>query len=187
VVSAETSTLMDVQSSANLTVVTSASLTVQGPAADNLTLLAPFGGYVKGFLDIALHEEAKGGESVVGVSFARNETHYANLPLRIGDMSEDCDRALSNIKDTVSSTVAPNCTASVVSPLIAAAASSTGASAASLGLRFAVDTIIVDVAPCSVEVTVIVTQPIVLGPAGAFSVECHQGGIFNFEPKSQPV
>jgi len=181
-VSAEISSLTDIQSSPNLTVVSSASPTLRGPAVDNLSMLAPFGGYVSSFLDTALHEDAKGSESLLGVSYSRNETHYAHLPLRIGDMVGYCDRALSEIEGAVSSTVTPNCTASVVSPLIAAAASTTAMKATASGFRFTVDATIVGVAPCAVEVTVIVSQANVPGPEGAFTVELQREGLVDFEP-----
>ena len=180
-VSAVIGTLTDVQTSAYLTVVTSATPATRGPAADNLSMLSPFGGYVTGFLDTALREEAKGGVRALGVSYSRNETHYVNLPVRIGDMAGDCVQALSDIKRAVSSTVPPNCTASIVSPLIAAVAMNPRAKATASGLRFAVDSTIVGVAPCSVEVTVTVGQANVMGPAGDFSVELQQETLVGFE------
>jgi len=181
VVSAEIRSLTDTQTSANLTVVTSASPALRGPAVENLSMLVPFGGYVNGFLDTALHEEEKGGESVIGVSYARNETHYANLPLRIGDMARDCDNAYSDIGHVISTTVPPNCTASAIFPLIAAASSSSSAMAMLSGLRLAVHSNIVRVAPCSVGVVAMVSQVNVLGPAGVFSVELQREGLFVFE------
>jgi hypothetical protein len=181
-VSVVISSLKDIQTSANLTVVTSATPALRGPAADNLSMLAPFGGYVLGLLDTALHEEAKGGEGVLGVSYFRNETHYVNLPVRITNMAGDCDQALSDIKGVVSSTVVPNCTASVVFPLIAAAAMSPSTEAGASGLRLAMDSTIVGVAPCSVDVTVTVSQVSVMGPAGNFRVELEGEVLAVFEP-----
>ena len=182
VVSAEISSLTDIQTSANLTVVTVATPSLRGPAADNLSMIAPFGGYVTGFLDTTLHEEARGSESVLGVSYVRNETHYANLPVRIRDMAEDCNLALSDIIGTVSSTVPPNCTISVVSSLIAAASVGPSTKAMASGFRFAVDATVADVAPCSVKVTVTVSQANAMGPAGDFSVELQQEAFVDFEP-----
>jgi len=179
-VSAEISSLTDVQVSANLKVVTSASPALRGPATDNLSMLAPFGGYVAGFLDTALHDEAEGGESALGVSYVRNDTHFVNLPVRIGDMAGDCDQALSDIKDVVSSTVPPNCTASFVSPLITAASTAQGTRAIASGFFFGAKSALVGAAPCSVEVTVSVGQARVMGPAGDFSVVMQQEGLFVF-------
>ena len=181
VVSAEISSLTDIQTSANLTVVTVATPSLRGPTADNLSMIAPFGGYVTGFLDTTLHEEARGSESVLGVSYVRNETHYANLPVRIWDMAEDCNQAVSDIKRAVSSTVPPNCTTSIVSSLIAAASVGPSTKAMASGFRFAVDSTIGDVAPCSVKVTVTVSQANAIGPAGDFSVELQQEAFVDFE------
>jgi len=180
-VSAAISTLKDVQTSANLTVVTSATPALRGPSADNLSMLAPFGGYVMGSLDTALHEEAKGGESTLGVSYFRNETHYVNLPARIEDMAGDCDQTLSDVRGVVSSTVESNCTASVFIPLIAAAAIPPSAEAVASGFRFAMESTIVGVAPCTVEVTVTVSQAKVMGLAGNFSVELRGEELVAFE------
>jgi hypothetical protein len=180
-VSIEISSLTDIQTSANLTVVTLAGPTLRGPAADNLSLLAPFGGYAQGFLDTVLHEESKGSESALGVSYLRDETHYANLPVRIGDMAGDCEQALSDIEAVASSTILTNCTASIVLPLIDAAAGGLNTKATASGFNFAVDSTIVGVAPCSVKVTVTVSQANVMGPAGAFRVELQDDALVDFE------
>jgi len=180
-VSAEISSLTDIETNANLTVVTSASLTLRGPAADNLSMLAPFGGYFQGFLDTTLHEEARGSEGALGVSYLRNETHYSNLPVRIGDMAGDCEQALSDIKGAVSSTALTNCTASTAFPPIDAAAGGPKARAIGSGFNLAVDHTIVGMAPCSVKVTVTVSQPDVMGPAGAFRVELQDDVLVDFE------
>jgi len=180
-VSGEISSLTDVQRSANLTVVTSASPTLRGPVADNLSMLAPFGGYVRGFLDTALHEESKGSESALGVSYVRNETHYVNLPVRIGDMAADCEQALSEIEGVVSSTTLTNCTAPTVFPLIDAAAGGPNTKAMASGFIFAVDSKIVGVAPCSVKVTVTASEANVMGPEGAFTVELQDEALVDFE------
>jgi hypothetical protein len=173
--------LTDIQTSANLTVLTSATPALQGPASDNLSMLAPFGGFVAGFLDTALHEVAKGDDSALGVSFSRNETHYVHLSVRIGAMAGDCDRALSGIRGAVSSTIPRNCTGSVVSPLIAVAATGAASKAMASGFRFAVDSAVVGVAPCTVQVTVTIAQNNVPGLAGDFSVELRQEEVVAFE------
>jgi len=181
-VSAEISSLVDVQTSANLTVITSASLAPERPAADNLSMLAPFGGYVAGFLDTVLYQEAKGSENALGVSYVRNESHYVNLPVRIGDMAEDCDLTLSNIESLASSAVPRNCSVSTVSSLVAAAAEGSDMEATASGIHLVAGFTIVGMAQCSVKVTVTVSQDDVMGPGGEFTVKLQGGALVDFEP-----
>jgi len=184
-VSTEIGSLSDIQVSQNLSVVTTASPTLsQGPAIDSISMLGSFGGYVTGYLDTTMHEVAKGSESALGVSYARNETHYANLPVRVADMAEVCEQAFSDIEG-VHSAPLPNCTVSNVAPLIAKVAMGPSTMAKDSGFRFAVASTIVGAAPCSVELTVTVSQANVMGPAGAFSVELQREGLVVFE-SAQP-
>ena len=185
-VSTEIGSLADMQASENLTVVTTASPTLShGPAVDNISIFGSFGGYIPGFLDTTLHEEAKGSESGLGVSYVRNETYYANIPVRVGAMAEVCDQAFSDIEEGVSS-IRPNCTLSSVTTLIARVAMVPGTEAKVSGFRFDVVSAIRGVDPCSVAVTVTVIQADVMGPAGAFSVELQREGLVVFEPIARP-
>ena len=180
-VSGEIEGLADTQASANLTVVTAAGPASQGPASDNLSMLAPFGGYFYGLVDTVLHEELKGAASPLGVSYAKNETHYVHLPVRMGEMASDCDQALSDIEDAVSNTSLPECTASAVNSVIAKAEGGSSSRAAGSGFQLAVDSALVGAAPCSVDVRVEVSQVGVVGPAGSFSVALRGEEIAVFE------
>jgi hypothetical protein len=172
--------LTDTQASANLTVVTTASLTSQGQASDNLSMLAPFGGYVGGVVDTTLHEDMRGASASLGVSFAKNETHYVHLGVKLGEMASDCNSALSDIEAAVSATMSPECTTSAVSSVIADAVKESSSQAASSGLRLAFRSVLVGTAPCSVDVTVEVSQARIVGPAGNFNVELRGGTLAVF-------
>ena len=180
-VSWEISKLTDVQESASLTVVTAASPVSWGPASDNLSMLAPFGGYIKGLVNTGLHEVMKAAEAPLGVSYERNETHYVHLPVRLEDMASDCDRTLSAVEGAVSITTPPECTPSVVYPIIAEAAGALSSRATGSGFRLSVHPAIVDTAPCTADVVVEVSQTNVVGPAGNFSVELLEEGAAVFE------
>jgi len=169
--SEEISGLGETQTSSNLTVVATASLASQGPASDNLTMLAPFGGYVEGAVNTALYEQMRGATAQLGVYFAKNESHYVHLPVRMVDMASDCSLALSEAEEAISTTVAPECTPSAVSSIIDEAVGESSSEASSSGLRLAVYSHLNGTAPCSVDVTVEVSQPSVAGPGGNFSVE----------------
>jgi len=170
-VSQDISDLKDVQASANLTLVTTASPALHGPASDNLSMLSPFSGYLEGFVNTALHDRLKGAAATLGVSYAKNETHYVHLPLRLGDMVSDCDQALSDAEGVVSNTTLSECTSSAVYPVIAAAVGLSGSEAAGSGFQFGVHSVIIRTEPCSIDITVGVSQAGVAGPGGNFSVE----------------
>lgn len=172
-VSREISRLKEVQASANLTVVATAVSASHGPPSDNLSMLAPFGGYVEGFVDTALHYEAKGAATALGISYARNETHYVHLPVRLGIMASDCNQALSDVEWSVSTSTLSECTSSAVYPVIGGAVAASLSKATVSGFQLAVRSDIVGTAPCSVDVIAEVRQVGAAGPAGNFSVELH--------------
>ncbi len=180
-VSDQVAGLRDVQSSSNLTVTVIAEPASDGPTADNLSMLAPFGGFVRGFVNAALRVEAMGAVSSMGVSFSRSETHYANLPARIGLMAGDCNSALADISEALSNVPSPNCTESVVSPVVAGAAKGQAQDAAAQGLHFAVESAIAGTAPCSVSVVVTVSQSEIQGPAGNFTARLQGGELVDVE------
>jgi hypothetical protein len=188
-VSGEINGLTDSQASANLTVVTGASQPSQGPALDNLSMLAPFGGFVGGVVDTALHEEMKGDAATLGVSYAKNETHYVHLPVRIADMTSDCDSALSDARRVASAATPPQCAPPAVYHVIAEAVGAVGSKAIGSGLRLAVNSTIVGTAPCSVDVTVEVSQAGIAGPGGIFGVNLRgeEFAVFGSRAGQQPA
>ena len=174
VVMREVGTLADVQESENLTVVTSASPADGGAATNNLSMLAPFGGYVPGAVDTALHQEESGNVGALEVSYARNETRYVNIPARLGEMAADCAMAASAIAASLSASNPGNCTATAVDSVVSRAAEPAREAAEGTGFGFSVEAWIIGLVPCSVEVVVLLSQPDVLGPAGSFSVRMQE-------------
>jgi hypothetical protein len=166
--------LSDLQETANLTVVTTAGVSVGGPAKDNLTMLAPFGGYAPGLLNTVLHNEIRGGESALGVTYAKNETHYAHLPVPIAKMSGICDQATTEIRDLFSAVISPNCTASFVSTVLAAAVKGPASNATASGLYLRLESAVASTTPCSVVVRVSVGQVGIPGPGGEFSAKLQE-------------
>jgi len=75
---------------------------LQAPRGDNLTIDAPFSGYLSGALDLqaalSVKEEGGGGS----VSFQRLETHILNLPISPGTASSLCSSTLGALASALS-------------------------------------------------------------------------------------
>jgi hypothetical protein len=180
-VSSDISGLRDVQESANLTVMTTAGVSLGGPVKDNLTMLAPFGGYAPDFLNTVLHDEIRGGVNSLGVAYAKNETHYSHLPVSMTRMTGICDQATTEIGDVATTITPPNCTASFISSVLEAAVKGPASNARASGLYLSLGFAFLSTTPCSVYVRVSVGQAGIPGPAGEFSVQLQEGEPVEFE------
>ncbi len=173
--------LADLQTVDNLTVTATAALVSAGANADNLSMLAPFAGFEPAELNIAFRTVASGGDSSLGVSLAKSETHYAHLPVNLEDLISLCLAALGGITNALSGQQVQNCTASSVLPLIDAAALPYSVTASDEGFRIGVNSTVVRTVPCSVSFQVSVQQAEVEGPAGYFSVLVREAALASFE------
>lgn len=180
VVYAEIGALDTTQEAANLTATTRAAPSLQGGMADELPMLASFDSFVTGYLDTSLYTEVRGGDASLGVTYALNETYYVNLPLRLGQLVEDCESALSDIVDAAATTVPGNCTASVMTPLVVGAASEAALVAREAGFEFSVEATVADVDPCTAYVTVMLGQANIMGLGGSFNVSMHEVSLARF-------
>ncbi len=173
--------LADVQTVDNLTLTATAAPASAGASGDNLSMLDPFAGFEPADLNIAFRVVARGADSSLGVSFAKSETHFAHLPLDLEALVSLCLTALRGITSAVSGQEVQNCTASVVLPLIDAAALPYSVMASDEGFRLDVNSTTARSVPCSVRVQVSVQQTEVVGPAGYFSVLVQEAELASFE------
>jgi len=88
--------------SANATATEARSAPFRASQGDNLTMAAPFSGYVPGALDlqtsISVREAGDGGS----VTLVRHEAHILNIPISPGSASSLCDTALGTIAAALS-------------------------------------------------------------------------------------
>ena len=136
---------------------------LQGAAGDNLTVVAPFSGYLPGALDLQANlsiMEVGGGGSV---SLERNELHALNLPISPDSASALCASALGSLaaalRSSCNATLAQAAFDSVLPRLAEEAAARGFALSAGWGL---------DGAACSATYWVTLVEPGVEGVTGSF-------------------
>ncbi len=173
--------LADVQTSGNLTLSATAALAPAGAEADNLSMLGPFAGFGPASINITFRTTAGGADSALGVSFAKNETHFAHLPLDLEGLVTLCLAAVRGISGALSSQETQNCTGPTVLPLVDVAARPYSAMASEEGFWIGVNSTIASSSPCSVRIEVSVEQEEIEGLAGYFSVRVQEEAIASFE------
>ena len=152
------------------------TLASAGASADNLSMLAPYAGYAPSGVSLALHFSVVGGLPASGVYYARDETHFVNLPVRLVALARDCTGALSDLEAALESSSPGNCTSTDLSPLVAAAAREPESAARLDGFGLGVSFEIKGQNPCSVALDVQIEQGGVQGPGGIFTVELKATG-----------
>lgn len=172
--------LVDEQRSGTLTVRATSYEAPDLYSADDLSMLSPFNGSVSGDLNVGLSFTESSRMPVAGVTFDRNETHLAHLPVRWDSALQDCIGAVEAVVSAVSASHVSNCTVGMVGPRMAAAASGPEDSAAADGFTFGVDYSIAGETPCTVSFRISVGQPAVDGPAGEFNLLLEGRGSASF-------
>jgi hypothetical protein len=147
-----------------------------GSANDNLSMLAPFDGSVPGFLDISVRAVEAGYDGVAGVSYNKNETHLAHLPVRLSAEIADCLNAVASLEAFAARTVVPNCTSTAVSQLMESAMQGPEANAAKDGFLFGLRWDLTGTNPCAAAFVASIKQAGIPGPGGTFDVRLQEEG-----------
>ena len=184
-VSGSVGTMSDVQDAGTLTVHTSAQLTPTGPHQDNMSMLAPFDGFVQGDLDLSLSTIASGADQAMGVSYSKAEVHFAHLPVRLRAEQADCTEAVEGISNAIAEESEPNCTYSETSTLLQAASRIPAALAFRDGFTFGLTFSVTRTSPCTVGFVVSIAQVDIRGPGGRFSVGMLGPGTASFGKHAQ--
>jgi len=136
---------------------------LQAPESDNLTILAPFAGGVRGALDLREAfsvKEVGGGGSV---SLEREETHTLNVPIEVDSASSLCASALDSLGAALSRSP---CNATLEQAAFDSALPGLVADAAAL--RFTLTAGWGSGAACSATYWVTLVEPGVAGATGSF-------------------
>jgi hypothetical protein len=180
-ISSEVAGFADVQRSSDLTVWTSATMTNEGSATDDLSMVAPFNGLIPGDLDFAVRVVASGVDTAAGITYHRNETHFVHLPVRIQAAEADCLGAIRNVSAAVSDAAPPNCSATAIAPLLDEAIQGEASKASHDGFTLGFEFEVVKSIPCSVSLMISVDQLGIQGPGGLFSLRMREEASVSFE------
>ena len=179
----EVESLSQRQSYANLTVSTRAVMVAAGDAADNMTALLPYGGWVAGDLDVALYVTGT-GSAWPGVSFARSETHGAHLGFALEEASAACIGAVDAIYSALGSSGLQNCTSAAAGAVIGGASGPSALAAEADGLQLGLSYRASGTSSCQVSFLVRVVQGGIAGPGGTFTASLEEGGSVSLPPPS---
>jgi hypothetical protein len=180
-ISGEVAVFADVQRSSDLTVRTSATMTNEGFAIDNLSMVAPFNGLIPGDLDFAIRVIISGADTAAGITYHRNETHFVHLPARIQAAEADCLSAVRDASVAVSAAVAPNCSAAAIAPMLDEAIHGGTSKASRDGFTLGFEFEVLRPTPCSVSLMISVDQLGIQGPGGLFNLRMREEASVSFE------
>lgn len=177
--------LSDSQTSGGLTVSVRASVGGTGDQGDNLSALSPLDGWVPGELDIVLHYDASGSDGP-GVTFAKGESHYVHIGVRVHEAVSRCEAAASAFAQALSRP-ADNCTVAPLGAEADKAIRTLVRSASEEGFALSISYSVTATPTCSVSYDVRITQSNVRGVSSTFGVTFYQEGFVTVPSPAQPA
>ncbi len=179
VVATSVEKLADVQRSSAL-VVNASIQESPGASGVGLPTLTPFNGSMEGGLNLSINVSARSEASLSGVSFSRDATYPAHLPVRLDSAKRDCLGAVAAISAAVSASQVSNCTSQTVSPVMESVSASQATAFRADGFGFGLDYSVASQHPCTVSFRVSLEQQDIPGPGGAFSLLLEGEGSTSF-------
>jgi hypothetical protein len=180
-IASELAGFTDIQHTSDLIVSTSAMMASDGSVVDNLSMVAPFNGFVSGDFDTSDRILASGIDTATGVVYQKTEIHFVHIPARVQAAENDCQGVIKDISSATSSAIPANCTALAIAPILSHAIQSGTSKASRDGFTLDSKFYIIGENPCSISLIVSVDQKDVLGPSGFFNVRMQEETSVSFE------
>jgi hypothetical protein len=164
----------------NFMVVGRLNIEPSGNRFDNLSMLQPFNGSSTGNLAMALTVALHGTVPGSGVVLAKTESHTLSLPVRLSDVVSFCQDALHFVTESLTRPPQQSCNSGTLRDSISSVNDALAQRAAGSGLRFSLLTSLEEGITCRLDFECQVSQNIVFGPEGPFTVRAEEQGFVAF-------